>query len=128
MTKGICIIGTDTGVGKTVVTAGLMHVLLSEGHKACYFKPVSSGMVSVGGAPVSTDVCFVKTASGLEEDARFINPFSFETPVSPHLASRIENRPWDHKPYPAHRELCAKPGHCDRGDHHERLYPLAAGG
>jgi len=95
LTKGICIIGTDTGVGKTVVTAGLMHVLLSEGHKACYFKPVSSGMVSVGGAPVSTDVCFVKTASGLEEDARFINPFSFETPVSPHLASRIENRAVD---------------------------------
>lgn len=41
--KGIYIIGTDTDVGKTVVSAGLMHMMLSNGYNACYFKPVSSG-------------------------------------------------------------------------------------
>lgn len=95
MAKGIFIIGTDTGIGKTVVTAGLVHLLLSKGYGACYFKPISSGMVKVGNDLAPTDVCFVKTASGLEEDERYINPFSFKTPVSPHLASRLEIRAID---------------------------------
>jgi len=91
LAKGIFIIGTDTGIGKTVVAAGLMHLLLSKGYKACYFKPISSGMVKAGNDLVPTDVCFVKKASGLEENEQYINPVSFKTPVSPHLASRIES-------------------------------------
>ncbi|PRR84318.1 dithiobiotin synthetase [Clostridium vincentii] len=31
MTKGVFIVGTDTDVGKTIVTAGLIHVLRSNG-------------------------------------------------------------------------------------------------
>jgi dethiobiotin synthetase len=95
LAKGIFIIGTDTGVGKTVVSAGLMHVFLSQGYNACYFKPVSSGMVDGETSPGPTDVLFVKAASGLEEDERTINPFSFKAPVSPHLASRLEGRAID---------------------------------
>jgi len=34
MSKGIYIIGTDTGGRKTVVSAGLMHLLLAEKHRA----------------------------------------------------------------------------------------------
>lgn len=95
MAKGIFIIGTDTGVGKTVVTAGLMHLFLSKGYNACYFKPISSGMIKQFNVLVPADTCFVKAVSGLEEDEHNINPVSFETPVSPHLASRIEGRAID---------------------------------
>ena len=48
MTRGIFIIGTDTGVGKTVFSAGLMHLLLKSGFNAGYYKPIASGEVSVG--------------------------------------------------------------------------------
>ena len=97
MAKGIFIIGTDTSVGKTVVTAGIMHLFLSKGYNACYFKPVSSGMADAGNNPDPTDVLFVKAASGLKEAERTINPFNFKTPVSPHLASRMEGRTIDVK-------------------------------
>jgi dethiobiotin synthetase len=95
LAKGIFIIGTDTGVGKTVVAAGLMHLFLSQGYNACYFKPVSSGMADGENNPGPIDVLFVKAISGLNEDERTINPFSYKAPVSPHLASRMEGRAID---------------------------------
>jgi dethiobiotin synthetase len=41
------------------------------------------------------DTRFVKAVSGLKEDDENITPYIFQTPVSPHLASRIENNPID---------------------------------
>lgn len=106
-TKGIYIIGTDTDVGKTVVSAGLMHIVLSKGYNACYFKPISSGGTETGKASFiemkeatakgidakgfcSYDVSFVKSVSGFVESDDTINPFRYKTAVSPHLASEIE--------------------------------------
>jgi dethiobiotin synthetase len=92
MSKGIYIIGTDTEVGKTVVSAGLMHLLLSNKYKAAYFKPVASGQVLLNCAYQSTDASFIKTVSGFAEDQKNITPFSFKNAVAPHLASRLEGR------------------------------------
>ena len=60
MSKGIFIIGTDTEVGKTVVSAGLMHLLLGNKYKAAYFKPVASGQVLKGGVYQSADPYLLK--------------------------------------------------------------------
>lgn len=90
MSKGIYIIGTDTDVGKTVVSAGIMYLLLAKGYNACYFKPISSGGSETDEGFSSFDVSFVKAASGFCEPYARINPFRYKTPVSPHLASRIE--------------------------------------
>jgi len=95
MSKGIFIIGTDTEVGKTVVSAGLMHLLLGNKHKAAYFKPVASGQVLLGGSYQSTDATFVKTVSGFAEDTKNITPFSFKNSVAPHFAARLEGRTID---------------------------------
>jgi len=95
MSKGIFIIGTDTEVGKTVVSAGLMHLLLGNKYKAAYFKPVASGQVMLGGSYQSTDASFVKTVSGFAEDPKNITPFSFKNAVAPHFAARLEGRSID---------------------------------
>jgi dethiobiotin synthetase len=95
MSKGIFVIGTDTEVGKTVVSAGLMHLLLSNKYKAAYFKPVASGEVLLNGAYQSADASFVKTVSGFAEEQKNITPFSFKNAVAPHLASRLEGRSID---------------------------------
>ena len=92
MSKGIFIIGTDTEVGKTVVSAGLMHLLLSNKYKAAYFKPVASGQVLQSGVYQSIDVSFVKAVSGFAEDPKNISPFSFKNAVAPHFAARLEGR------------------------------------
>ena len=95
MPKGIFIIGTDTEVGKTVVSAGLMHLLLGNKYKAAYFKPVASGQVILGGSYQSTDASFVKTVSGFAENPKNITPFSFKNAVAPHFAARLEGRSID---------------------------------
>jgi dethiobiotin synthetase len=95
MAKGIFIIGTDTGVGKTVFSAGLMYLLLKNKFNAGYYKPIASGEIVMGDRSVPADAWFVKIASGYREEEEDITPFSFKNAVSPHLASRLENRPID---------------------------------
>lgn len=74
MTKGISIIGTDTEVGKTVVAAGLMHLLIANGYPAAYFKPVASGELSVNGESVPADPALVRAVSGYDEDFKQVTP------------------------------------------------------
>lgn len=95
MAKGLFIIGTDTGVGKTVVSAALVSRLRLDGHCAGYFKPVLSGAGFQDGCLTPGDTLFVKKLSGLTEDNRNITPYLFQTPVSPHLAAGIENQSID---------------------------------
>ncbi len=95
MSKGIFIIGTDTEVGKTVVSAGLMHLLLGNKYKAAYFKPVASGQILLDGAYQSIDASFIKTVSGFAEAPQNITPYSFKNAVAPHFASRLEGRSID---------------------------------
>jgi dethiobiotin synthetase len=95
MSKGIYIIGTDTEVGKTVVSAGLMHLLLYNKYKAAYFKPVASGEVLQNGTYQSADASFIKAVSGFAEDQKNITPFSFKNAVAPHFAARLEGRSID---------------------------------
>ncbi|MDI3534459.1 MAG: dethiobiotin synthetase [Thermosediminibacterales bacterium] len=95
MAKGIFVIGTDTDVGKTVVTGGLVYLLRSKGYNTCYFKPVLSGAINEDGCLIPGDTRFVKAVSGLEEDYQNITPYIFKTPVSPLLASKMEDKPID---------------------------------
>lgn len=89
MSRGIFIIGTDTDVGKTVVSAGLMNLLLKNQLRAAYFKPVASGEVDWEGAKAPADAAFVRAVSGFSEPFANVSPFSFADAVAPHLAARL---------------------------------------
>lgn len=91
MAKGVFIVGTDTDVGKTVVTAGLMHVLRSNGYNATYFKATLSGALEVENKLIPGDTKIVSEVSKLEEAYENITPYVYKTAVSPHLAAKLEN-------------------------------------
>jgi len=95
MTKGIFIVGTDTDVGKTIITAGLLHVLRSKGHSATYFKGALSGAIEKGDRLIPGDTDLVSRVSGLNESYENITPYVYKTAVSPHLAAKIEDKPID---------------------------------
>jgi dethiobiotin synthetase len=95
MAKGIFVVGTDTDVGKTIVTAGLLHVLRSKGHRATYFKGALSGAIEEGDKLIPGDTDLVSKVSGLKEPYENITPYIFKTAISPHLASKIEDNPID---------------------------------
>lgn len=75
--KGIFITGTDTGVGKTVVTAALGALLQREGHDVGVMKPVQCG---------GKDAEFLKKTLRIKDAMAEINPFFAPEPLSPHLA------------------------------------------
>lgn len=78
MPRIIFITGTDTGVGKTVVTALLAHCARLAGREVAALKPFSTGDRS--DAEILGAVC------GLSPDA--INPWHFPDPLSPWTAAR----------------------------------------
>lgn len=97
MAKGIFIVGTDTDVGKTVVTAGIMHILRSNGYNAAYFKAALSGALEVDNNLIPGDTELVSEVSKLQEPYENMTPYIYKAPVSPHLAAKLENNPIDLK-------------------------------
>ncbi|KEI07501.1 dethiobiotin synthase [Clostridium botulinum] len=95
MNKGIFVVGTDTDIGKTFVTGGLLYLLRKNGVNASYFKAALSGAVEKNGKIIPGDTEFVCCLSGLKEEYAFLTPYVFKTAVSPHLASKIEKVPID---------------------------------
>lgn len=93
MTKGIFITGTGTDVGKTVVSAGIVYALKSKGFNVVYFKGALSGAIEKDGELIPGDTCFVKEFADLKEELNNMTPYIYKTPVSPHLAGRIEGNP-----------------------------------
>ncbi|HEY8804574.1 MAG TPA: dethiobiotin synthase [Clostridium sp.] len=91
MAKGVFIVGTDTDVGKTVVTASIMHILRSNGYNATYFKAALSGAFEVGNELIPGDTKLACDVSDLEEAYENITPYVYKAGVSPHLAAKLEN-------------------------------------
>jgi dethiobiotin synthetase len=77
--KALWVVGTDTNVGKTVVSA-----LLAQGLGASYWKPIQSGL----DGPTDTDN--VRMFTQLPSNYFLREAYSLKTPASPHLSARID--------------------------------------
>lgn len=84
--KGLFITGTDTGVGKTVVTAGLVASLRDSGMDIGVMKPIETGF-----SLRSSDAVFLQEIAGVEDSLDSICPYRFKHPLSPFTAAKIEN-------------------------------------
>ncbi|MEO5362804.1 MAG: dethiobiotin synthase [Magnetococcus sp. DMHC-8] len=78
---GFFVTGTDTGVGKSVVSARLLHHW-----GASYWKPVQSG----AGGGEETDTVFVRRLSGLPAERFYPSVYTLALPRSPHEAAARE--------------------------------------
>lgn len=89
--RGVLVTGTDTGVGKTVVAAGLARFLRRQGLDVGVMKPVASGAVeSAAGGRVSSDVVALMTAACCSDPVEWVNPYCLTAPVAPALAAELE--------------------------------------
>jgi dethiobiotin synthetase len=84
---GLFITGTDTGVGKTIITGGLAAYLRSRGMDTGVMKPLESGCLS--GAP-SSDSVYLKKISQSPDDLDLINTYAFEKPLAPGVAAQLQ--------------------------------------
>ncbi len=82
--KGIFVTGTDTGIGKTIVSAALVCAL-RENENACYWKPVQTGIEE------DDDTETVRNLANCAENEILDKGFRLEKPLSPHLSARLAN-------------------------------------
>lgn len=83
----ILVTGTDTDIGKTVVTAGLAAVMQSLGYKAGVYKPFQSGAEEKNGFLVSPDLAYVKQ---LDFYVETLSTYLLKPPTAPYIAAEID--------------------------------------
>ena len=88
----VFVVGTDTGVGKTLVAAALLHRLASQHARVVGMKPVAAGAVRDGDGWVSEDAQALRAASTLRVPATLDNPVLLPDALSPHLAAQRAGR------------------------------------
>ena len=88
--RGVFITATDTGVGKTVVTAALAVALRTSGYKVGVMKPIETGVRSSEDA--RSDAAQLRLASGSNDPFIEIRPYAFRLPLAPMEAARLEKR------------------------------------
>lgn len=85
--EGYFITGTDTGVGKTEVTLGLIAGFGQAGRRVLGMKPVASGCEETPDGLRNPDATRILAAAGDPVDYGLVNPYAFAPAVAPHLAA-----------------------------------------
>ena len=88
--KACFVIGTDTEVGKTRISAALLHMLKRNGFLSAGFKPVAAGTSLIDGLWVNEDVRALREASALALSDAEVCPFQFEAACAPHIAAALQ--------------------------------------
>lgn len=78
--------GTDTDVGKTLVSCALLHGFAAQGKRVTGMKPVAAGCNEDG---QNEDVLRLLAAGNVAAGYRQVNPCSFMPAVAPHIAAQL---------------------------------------
>lgn len=92
MGRGFFITGTDTGVGKTAVTAAILRALRLRGVNAATMKPVQTGAAMCDGMWLAPDLALHHAGADFRPPVahmRLMQPYCYEPACSPHLAGRM---------------------------------------
>ena len=87
--NGFFVTGTDTEVGKTLVSGALILKLREQGIKTIGFKPVVAGTYQdANGTTLNEDIETLRIASNLSVDQLSLCPYVLNQPAAPHLVAR----------------------------------------
>ena len=84
---GLFVTGTDTGVGKTVITAGLAYALRAQGIDVGVMKPIETGCPTRDGRLRPLDTLTLREAAGSRDALDLVNPYRFREPLAPMVAA-----------------------------------------
>ncbi|MDN5846182.1 MAG: dethiobiotin synthase [Candidatus Nitrosocosmicus sp.] len=93
MSEGIFVTGTDTGIGKTLITASLAWKFSKKISKICVMKPFATGISTYSKKFRSRDVAVLARAIKCEEMQENLNPYFYPLPCSPYMASCLLKLP-----------------------------------
>ena len=91
--RGLFVTGTDTGVGKTWVSAAIVRSLVAEGRRVGALKPIAtSGEIGADGSLVTADASVLRDAVGENTPLAEIAPIVFRGELAPSVAMRLAGR------------------------------------
>ncbi|MET0857596.1 MAG: dethiobiotin synthase [Telluria sp.] len=82
--------GTDTEIGKTLVSSAILHKLVSGGVRACGMKPIAAGAVMVEGELHNDDADQLIAASNVHLPANLTTPYMLRAAAAPHIAAALD--------------------------------------
>ena len=82
--------GTDTEIGKTLVSSALLHALVRQGVRACGMKPVAAGATSRDGVLHNDDADQLIAAGNVRLPQSLTTPYLLREPAAPHIAAALD--------------------------------------
>ena len=90
--KGYFISGTDTGVGKTVVTACMLAFYRKHSINTGIMKPIETGVDPNCSSEANSDAKFLLTVSGNQDTLEEVCPIRLKPTAAPLQAARMQNQ------------------------------------
>lgn len=90
--------GTDTEIGKTLVSGAILHKLVQAGQRACGMKPVAAGAELRDGSLHNDDADLLAAAGNVHLPQHITTPYMFREPAAPHIAAALEGMTIDTVP------------------------------
>ena len=82
--------GTDTGIGKTLVSAAMLHKLVASGVRACGMKPIAAGAELRDGVLHNDDADLLLAAGNVHLPANLTTPYMLRAAAAPHIAAALD--------------------------------------
>jgi dethiobiotin synthetase len=90
--SGLFVTGTDTGVGKTYVSAGIAKALTCRGVDVGVMKPAETGCRMRAGRLMPRDALQLIKSANVKDPLSLVNPYRFRRPLAPAVAAEMEKK------------------------------------
>lgn len=87
---GCFVTGTDTEVGKTLISSAMLHALVRQGVRACGMKPVAAGAALRDDVLRNEDADQLIAAGNISLPSFVTTPYMFKEATAPHIAAAID--------------------------------------
>lgn len=85
--QGLFITGTDTEVGKTIVSVALLAMFKRRGVRVAAMKPVASGAKKINNNYINDDALKLQQEASIDVHYAQVNPYVFPAAIAPHIAA-----------------------------------------
>ncbi len=83
--------GTDTEIGKTLVSAAMLHAMQEQGLRSVGMKPIAAGAEMRDGILHNEDVDMLVAAASVKAELALVCPYLMQTPAAPHIVAELEH-------------------------------------
>lgn len=84
--------GTDTEIGKTLISSALLHGWAQAGHQVVGMKPVAAGAEQREGRWHNEDTDSLIAAGNVQAPYALHTPYLWREPMAPHIAARLAGK------------------------------------